>query len=416
MHTSSVKFGIIAGLAACLFFLVSSNCALASTETVLYTFKGTPDGSAPSSELVRDKEGNFYGATSAGGVSRLGTVFEVSRSSSGVWTETVLHSFGDGNDDGVVPSGGLTIDANGNLYGTTMSGGSAGFGTLYELSRSSGNAWTEKILFNFSGGSDGGDPGTGSLVFDPKGNVYGTTQNGGTYGYGVAFELSPSSSGDWTEKVIHDFAETATDGGYPVSVVFDAAGNLYGPAAQGGSFGRGVVFELSPSAGGEWTETILHNFADDSTDGGLPTAGVVFHGGALYGTTEYGGSNSLGTAYQLSSTKAGWKETILHSFANNGIDGFAPESTVAFDKAGNLYATTYGGGTKGFGTVFELTRSGNKWVENIVYEFTGESDGGYLYYGVIVDAKSNLYGVTYGGGNGSAGSGAGNGVVFEITP
>jgi uncharacterized repeat protein (TIGR03803 family) len=394
--------------------LLLSTPALAS-ETVLYTFTGTPDGSAPYSALVKDKSGNLYGVTAAGGANRQGTVYEISPASGGGWTETILHSFASNGSDGYSPGSGLTLDAAGNLYGTTIFGGTNVFGTVYKLSPSTNGTWTETILFNFTGGNDGGSPQYGSLIFDGKGNIYGTTQNGGAAGYGVAFELSPSSNGSWTETILHAFAENATDGGYPNAVLFDKEGNLYGTASQGGSLGRGVIFELSPS-NGSWTETILHNFADDPTDGGNPAAGVVLHSGELYGTTEHGGQFALGTIYRLRRTKTGWKEQILHDFTNNGTDGFPPKGTVVFDKSGNLYGTTYGGGTMSYGTVFELTPSKGKWTETVLYSFTGQSDGGYLYFGLLMDTSGNLYGATSGGGNGSAGNGSGNGVVFEVTP
>ncbi len=384
--------------------------AMASTETVLYTFTGMPDGSAPYSGLVRDTRGNFYGVTAAGGTDRQGTVYEISPTPAGGWIETVLHAFAANGTDGYSPGSGLTLDAAGNLYGTTIFGGTHVYGTVFELSPTQSGSWTETILYNFTGGNDGGLPQYGSLVFDAKGNLYGTTQNAGTLGYGVAFELSPSPNGGWTETVLHDFAENATDGGYPMAVVFDKNGNLYGTAAQGGGLGRGVIFELSPSLGGTWTETILHNFADNSTDGGIPMAGVVFHGTQLYGTTEHGGAYGWGTVYRLSKTITGWKEKVLHSFATDGIDGFPPKGTVVIDKTGHIYGTTYGGGAKGSGTVFELTVSKGVWTETVLYSFTGQSDGGYPYFGLILDATGHLYGATNGGGSG------GNGVVFELTP
>jgi len=139
-------------------------------------------------------------------------------------------------------------------------------------------------------------------------------------------------------------------------------------------------------------------------------AGVVFHGTQLYGTTEHGGVYGWGTLYRLSKTQTGWKEKVLHSFATNGVDGFPPKGTVVFDKTGHIYGTTYGGGAKGSGTVFELTHSNGVWTETTLYTFTGQSDGGYPYFGLILDATGNLYGATSGGGSG------GNGVVFELTP
>jgi uncharacterized repeat protein (TIGR03803 family) len=375
---------------------------------VLYTFTGFPDGSAPYSGLVKDLKGNLYGVTAAGGDNRQGTVYEISPTPQGGWTETVLHNFVANGIDGYSPGGGLTLDAAGNLYGTTIFGGAHVYGTIYELSPTQSGPWTETILYNFTGGNDGGLPQYGSLVFDAKGNLYGTTQNAGTLGGGVAFELSPSPNG-WTETVLHDFAGGATDGGYPMAVVFDKTGNLYGTAAQGGRFGRGVIFELSPSTGGGWTKKILHHFGN-GTDGGTPMAGVVFHGTQLYGTTEHGGLYGWGTLYLFTKTTTGWKEKVLHGFATIGGDGFPPKGTVVFDKAGHIYGTTYGGGAKGSGTVFELALSNGVWTETVLHSFTGQSDGGYPYFGAILDAAGNLYGATNGGGYG------GNGVVFKLTP
>jgi uncharacterized repeat protein (TIGR03803 family) len=410
MYASLKKLWIVVGWIGPMFVCLAFNTsASASTETVLYRFTGTPDGSAPYSPLVRDKKGNLYGVTAAGGTNRQGAVYEISPTPEGGWTEAILHNFADDDVDGYSPGSGLTLDAAGNLYGTTIFGGTYVYGTVFELSPTKSGVWTETILYNFTGGDDGGAPQYGSLIFDKAGNLYGTTQNFGTYGGGVAFELSPSPGGGWTETVLHNFAGDATDGAYPMAVVFDKQGNLYGTAAQAGSLGRGVIFELSPSEGG-WTEAILHSFADDGTDGGIPMAGVIFHGTQLYGTTEHGGAYSLGTVYRLSKTKNGWKETILHSFTNNGMDGFPPKGTVVFGKGGGIYGATYGGGTKGFGTVFELTHSKSVWTETVLYSFTGQTDGGYPYFGLILDKAGNLYGATNGGGNG------GNGVVFELTP
>ncbi len=411
MRASLVKFLTVASWVGFVVLGLAFNTpASASTETVLYTFTDTPDGSAPYSPLVSDKKGNLYGVTAAGGTNRQGTVYELSPNPDGGWTETVLHDFAANGVDGYSPGGGLTLDKAGNLYGTTIFGGAYVYGTIFELSPSKSGTWTETILYNFTGGNDGGLPQYGSLIFDAEGNLYGTTQNAGVNGYGVAFELSPVPEGEWTETVLHSFSEDATDGGYPMAVVFDKKGNLYGAAAQGGSLGRGVVFELSPSPGGVWTETILHNFADDGTDGGIPMAGVVVRGNQLYGTTEGGGVYAWGTVYQLSPTKTGWKEKVLHSFATNGIDGFPPKGTVVFGKAGEMYGTTYSGGTDGSGTVFELTHSKGVWTETVLYSFTGKSDGGYPYFGLILDKTGNLYGATNGGGS------SGNGVVFELTP
>lgn len=388
---------------------LATTASAVSKERVLYTFTGGTDGGNPSSGLISDEAGNLYGMTGGGGANRLGTVFELQRSN-GNWTEIVLHSFS-GGADGFSPLGGLIMDKAGNLYGTTPAGGLYVFGTVFELSPSS-NGWTESILYNFTGGPDGGSPGNGSMVFDGIGNLYGTTQGGGAYGYGVVFELSLSSGG-WTESVLHSFSETTSDGGYPTSVVLDSKGDLYGTTTEGGTYTRGTVFRLSPS-GESWKETILHNFAEDNEDGGHSVSGITITGGNLFGATEYGGPYALGTIYELTREKHQWKETRLDNFTNNGVDGFAPECVVTFDKAGNLYGTTYGGGKDGYGTVFELTHSRTGWKQALLHSFNGASGGGYLTFGVIRDGKGNLYGTTQCGG--SDRDCGGYGVVFEILP
>jgi uncharacterized repeat protein (TIGR03803 family) len=306
--------------------------------------------------------------------------------------------------------GGLIMDKAGNLYGTTMFGGSQIYGTVFELSPTS-NGWTESVLYNFTGGTDGGVPGVGSLAFDGEGRLYGTTLGGGAYGYGVVFELSPSSGG-WTETVLHSFAETTSDGGSPTSVVLDSKGDLYGATAQGGTYGRGTVFRLSRSIKGSWKETVLHDFAEDNQDGGHPVSGVTVRGGDLFGATENGGPNAWGTIYELTRVGNHWKEILLDRFSANGVDGFAPECVVIFDSAGNLYGTTYSGGKYGYGTVFELIRSTTGWKQKLLHSFNGTTDGGFLPFGVIKDGKGNLYGTTQCGG--SARDCSGYGVVFEI--
>src|SRR5260370_696812 len=216
MQVSSEKLlAVLSWVGIILLCLAFNARAMASTETVLYTFTGMPDGSAPYSGLVRDTRGNFYGVTAAGGTDRQGTVYEISPTPAGGWIETVLHAFAANGTDGYSPGSGLTLDAAGNLYGTTIFGGTHVYGTVFELSPTQSGSWTETILYNFTGGNDGGLPQYGSLVFDAKGNLYGTTQNAGTLGYGVAFELSPSPNGGWTETVLHDFAENATYGSSP---------------------------------------------------------------------------------------------------------------------------------------------------------------------------------------------------------
>jgi len=387
--------------------LLATTACAAPTEKVLYTFTGGADGGSPSSGLISDTTGNLYGMTGGGGAHELGTVFELQQSN-GQWTEVVLHSFADDGVDGYSPLGGLVADKSGNLYGTTMFGGAQIFGIVFELSPSS-NGWTETVLYNFSGGADGGIPTNGGLVFDQEGNLYGATENFGAYGYGVVFKLSPSSGGGWTENVLHSFAETESDGGGPTSVVVDRKGNLYGTTTQGGAYRFGTAFQLTPSSQGAWTETILHDFGN-GLDGAHPVSGVIVAAGRLFGTTEYGGHYGLGAVYALTHAGNQVKETLLDNFTSINGDGFAPQSVVTFDEVGNLYSTTYGGGADEYGTVFELVRSEKK--QRLLYSFTGGSDGGYLTNGVILDGQGNLYGTTQCGGSGQ--DCGGYGVVFEI--
>ncbi|MFZ0319190.1 MAG: choice-of-anchor tandem repeat GloVer-containing protein [Candidatus Sulfotelmatobacter sp.] len=228
-------------------------------------------------------------------------------------------------------------------------------------------AQTEDLLFSFTGSGEHGSAPVGGLIFDAAGNLYGTTILGGegvcgSEGCGTAFELMPNAGGGWTQKVLHSFHDNGKDGLYPVtSLIFDATGNLYGTTENGGSHAAGTVFELTPGTGGNWTEKILHNFGAGS-DGTAPEAALIFDAaGNLYGTTSGGGAHVSGTVFELSPTTTGWTEKILHSFAGYPKDGDIPAAGLIFDAAGNLYGTTFNGGKHSncpygdCGTVFELT-------------------------------------------------------------
>ena len=216
----------------------------------------------------------------------------------------------------------------------------------------------EKVLHNFNNnGTDGVSPQAG-LIVDGAGNLYGTTSGGGTYNIGTVFELSPTADGGWMEKVLHNFNYNGTDGYFPsASLIFDKAGNLYSTTSYGGTYGYGTVFELSPKKGGDWTEKVLYSFDKNGTDGYGPGGGLIFDkAGNLYGTTFGGGTYDLGTAFELSLTgNGGWTEWVLHSFNDNGTDGYSLMAGLIFDKAGNLYGTTDRGGAYNEGTVFKLT-------------------------------------------------------------
>lgn len=329
---------------------------------VVFSFNSGVGGYDPVAELVADSAGNLFGTTHVGGINKGGVAFRLTPQSNG-WKETVLHSFG-GSGDGTFLFGGLTLGAKGNLYGVTDAGGSYGGGIAFELSPASGGGWNETILYNFGANSSDGSYSTGNLIRDKSGNLYGTNSMGGANGFGTAFELSPS--GDrWEETILYSFQ--FSDGGYGPTggLVFDSLGNLYGVTID-------EVFELSPASDGTWTETVIHTF-NSPTDGYNPNGNLIFDkSGNLYGTTFAGGNattcgqNGCGTVFELSPSGGNWQETILHNFDNNGVDGVEPEAGVVIDPAGTLYGTTLAGGSSttcgiaghNCGTVFALRNTG----------------------------------------------------------
>jgi len=396
----------------------------ATREKVLHAFSGgTRDGCLPNAGLIFDAVGNLYGTTISCSTHGSGIVFELASGSK--WTETVLHSFGAGND-ARDPWAGLVFDAGGNLYGTTHDGGLSG--AVFQLTPSS-SGWKETVLhrFNYLHG-DGSDPFAG-LVLDQAGNLYGTTSYGGKYLAGTVFGLKKSSSGHWKESILHNFGQVNDGGNLQSGLIWGADGSLYGTTTFGGSHakecspGCGTVFKLTPTSGG-WKEHILYSFnwVPGGRDGYGPYAGVAFDAaGNLYGTTAAGGTSTAcvdgcGTVFKLTSTQGGgWKESILHEF-DQGPGGNAPFAGVVVDKAGNLYGTTVGGGIGpcqrgGCGVVFKLAPSQGKWTYSVLYRFTGGADGAEPFAPLIFDSQyKHLYGTTtYGGA-------AGQGVVFEITP
>jgi uncharacterized repeat protein (TIGR03803 family) len=398
----------------CILLCLTTIFSLAQTETVLYTFTGGSDGGNPYAGPILDSDGNLYGTTLYGGTNGYGAVFELSPAHNGQWTEKVLHSFNLNGHDGIRPYSSLVMDSAGNLYGTTYLGGTYGLGTVFELKLGSGG-WTKKVLHSFnSNGTDGFNP-YGNLVLDAQGNLYGTTYVGGTGSVGTVFELLPNPDGSWQETVILSF--DYTDGGEPYGgVVFDSAGHLYGTTQYGGAFTHGTVFELERQHNGTWKETVLHSFDPDNGDGFNPMAGLVISkSDHLYGTTLYGGDSDWGTVFELQRVKGQWQETVIHSFSENN-DGISPYGPLALDSKGRLYGTTFGsivGGVGGAGIVFQLTLTkSNVWEEAILHQFGVESgDGGNPYSGVVLDSAGNIYGTTYMGG-----SPPGTGTVFEVTP
>lgn len=397
--TAALSIGVV------VLFATGKN-AFAQQEKLLFSFN-LSDGGGPAAGLIFDAARNLYGTTYNGGsrTCACGTVFELMPVAGGQWKERVLYSFSHG-DDGFGPAASLTMDAAGNLYGTAAGGGAHSVGLVFELMPGTGGNWTEKVLHNFNGD---GAPLSG-LILDGRGNLYGT---GGAGGVGLVFELMPGTGGSWAEKVLYNF--NVTDGLRPAGgLLFGASGNLYGTTEYGGANGYGTVYELKRGTGGNWTETVLYSFANNGTDGAYPTASLIADAaGNLYGTTSNGTTAFGGTVFELTRGSGGsWTESVLHSFANNGSDGYAPLGAVIFDRFGNLYGTTEFGGAHSGGTVFELVPNGDgTWTETILHDFDKNgSDGFSPFAGMILDARGNLYGTT------SDGGADGGGTIFEARP
>jgi uncharacterized repeat protein (TIGR03803 family) len=372
--------------------VVTTRPAMSQTEHILYSFVGTPDGANPWATLTRGPKGNFYGTTNTGGVYGAGTVFEITAAGE----EKILYSF-TGGADGGDPQTGLILDAEGNLYGTTPS-------NVFEVMPNG----TEKVLHTFQGASDGADC-EASLVRDTQGNLYGITMYGGAFGAGTVFEVTASG----TEKILYSFTGGA-DGGYPWGGLVRAGGALYGTTTSGGT-GYGTVFKLAANG----KETVLHTFAGGA-DGWGPEGNLLRDSsGNFYGTTFNGGTGvsacllGCGTVYEVSSTGV---KTVLYNFMG-GTDAAHPTSGLIRDASGNLYgATPYGGGTgcggEGCGTVFAISSAGE---ETMLYSLPGGSDGANAVGGVIRDSKGDLYGTTFYGGSANC-PGGGCGIVFKLTP
>jgi uncharacterized repeat protein (TIGR03803 family) len=390
--------------------------AQAQTQTfgVIHNFTAGLDGSSPYAGLTIDGAGNLYGTTFYGGAGPCndgfgigcGTVFQLTHGRLG-WKFNPLYEF-TGNNDGAYPAGRVIFGADGTLYGTTTGG--VGFGTVFNL-RPSGPPctalcpWTEFVLYRFVGGADGAFPFFGDLVFDQAGNLYGTTIEGGSNGQGVVYELSPSAGG-WTQTVLYNL--NAGSGYFPYGgVTFDKAGNLYGTASMGGAYNYGTVYQLTPS-GAEWIEHTVYSFQNNG-DGSIPIGGLIAdQSGNLYGTTA---AVPGATVFELTPSNGKWIFTVLYSFSSNPNQGpdDGPNDGLLMDAAGNLYGTAYGEGAYSRGSVFKLTPSGGGWIFTDLHDFSG-GDGAYPIGGVVQDANGNLYGTA------SHGGADGLGVVWEITP
>ncbi len=385
--------------------------ASAQTEQKLYDFcsrTGCTDGQYPNVKLVRDPKGNLIGTTTSGGAHNQGTVFRISPTG----VEKVLYSFCAQQScaDGASPFDGVIMDKNGNFYGTTYSGGAHGLGTVFKISA----AGVETVLYSFCGVvgcPDGANPYAG-LVMDTAGNLYGTTLGGGSLNNGTVFELTPTGS----EIVLHAFLNTPDFATPYGGLVRDTLGNLYGTTWFGGANGAGGVYEVTPSQ----TETRIYDkwcALPCTQDGSSSGATLILSKGNLFGTSVLGGAFGHGLVFEVNvRTK---KETILYSFADAPADGTAPFAGLLIDTAGNLYGTTTGGGgtacggglQDGCGAVFKLAPSGTGWTESILHSFANDATDGVNPFGaLIIDSQSNLYGTTRLGGLNNSGT------VFKITP
>jgi uncharacterized repeat protein (TIGR03803 family) len=377
--------------------------AEAQTETNLYSFGSvTNDGSLPEAGLVQGSDSNFYGTTSGGGAVGNGTVFRISPSG----THTNLHIFAGYPTDGAIPAAGLVQGSDGNFYGTTQDGGTSvncesGCGTVFRISP--GGSYTN--LYSFQSSPNDGEHPYGGLVQGSDGNFYGTTGDGGTYGVGTVFRISPSGN----ETNLHSFVGRPNDGQGPAAgLVQGSDGNFYGTTEGGGTYGPGTVFRISPN--GSYTN--LYSFGSHPNDGAYSAAGLVQGSdGNFYGTTTDGGTNNCqcGTVFRISPSGT---ETNLYSFAGSPTDGNDPQSGLVQGSDGNFYGTTSGGGTstncfEGCGTVFRISPSG---TYTTLYSFgNSPTDGEEPDAGLVQGSDGNFYGTTYQGGTNN------DGTVFKFS-
>jgi uncharacterized repeat protein (TIGR03803 family) len=394
--------------AAAVAFALCAPRAQGQTEKIIYSFTGGTDGTAPLGGLAIDASGNLYGVTETGGPNGAGTVFELSPGSGGTWTKTVLYSFAFNSGNVWLPASNLVLDAKGNLYGIGPEGGANGAGGIFELSPGSNGTWTEKVIYSFTGGTDVVSF-LSYLAIDRAGNLYGYREefssSSGTTSYGGVFEIQANANGTWTENVLHTFSG-GNDGSAPYGgqLTLDSAGNVYGEAYNGVR-DFGLVFELVRSSKGSWSEKTLHTFTG-AADGSAvaPGALVIDASGNILGT-------SVWNAFELVPDSNGtWTEKILHTFGG-GSDGTYPESGLTPSGSGTLYGATFEGGMH-HGTVFQLTPGSNgTWTENVLHRFTTTGgDGIYPSSPLVVDGHGNLFGLTTNGGMSNSGA------VFEVTP
>lgn len=403
-----------------LIFLTSA-VATAQTVTTLHDFGPRLDGENPQAGVVFDQAGNLYGAAALGALDGNGIVYSLTPPDDGSvpWTESVLHKF-TGPPDGETPASSLVMLSSGMLFGTTLEGGANNVGSVFEMAppNNPGGPWKERVLYSFgSVAGDGTFPNAGLLPAHP--GFYGVTPSGGAHGRGIVFLVTPpgGGGGGWSETILYSFA-AGGDAAFPSGqLVADAAGNLYGPALQGGTNDLGAIYQLSPPAneGDPWTETVIFSF--NGSDGTLPFGPLQFdQNGKLHGTTTSGGSLAGGTVFQLTPPAQGgaaWSESVLYNFSG-GIDGGSPFAGVIIDNKGRLWGTASTGGNGRplpGGVIFRLdppANDGDPWTETILHAFGGPD--GFRSLSRLVHRGHAFYGTT------SAGGLNGVGTVFVLTP
>lgn len=406
---------LVALLAA--FVVPPTHAAGGPSETILYSFTGQGDGAYPYGALIFDQAGDLYGTTQKGGTHNAGTVFKLTPSNGG-WTETVIYNFGSHADDGGYPQSDLVFDPSGNLYGTTVSGGRYDDGTVFQLSPSSNGTWTETVLYSFACCSGDAFGPVAGVYLDASGNVFGTTEWGGTGpcqgenpGCGAFYELTKSSSG-WKEAILYNFQGTP-DSALPYGdLTRDSAGNFYGTTLWGGSFEyAGSVYKLSQAADGTWSNTVIFTQnADESGPSGEIGAPALDSQGNLFISSE-------GDAFELSPSSSGYIYADLYHYSG-GIQPANPYSGLVWANPNVLYGTTsWGGGgglnqcsSSGCGTIYKLKRTNGVWQGSVAWRFRDSANGWYPTGNVILDKSGHLYGTTVNGGA------YGYGVVYEITP
>jgi uncharacterized repeat protein (TIGR03803 family) len=394
--------------------VMSIPVAQAQTFSVIYTFTGAADGANPVAGVTLGGSGTLYGTTEEGGTAGDGVAFALKQRGTG-WTLNPLHEFS--GSDGARPQGPLAVGPNGALYGTTTAGGE-GYGTVFQLQppatacKTSICYWDESVLHSFTGSSnDGGHPFFGKLVFDQSGNIYGTTAFGGFYGVGTAYELVADSG--WTLSILHSFSNVGGSDGYtPVGGLFISGNGEFlagttedGGPASGCSDGCGTVFGINLN-NGEWYESLVYPFSP-ATGYHPNSTPIMDSSGNLYGTTFEGGTGQ-GTVFELTPVFEGWQFSVLYAFPT-----CHPYAGVTMDSSGDLYGSCSSGGADGLGMVFKLTNSGGSWTLTDLHDFTGGSDGGNPSGAVVFDS-GNLYGTANLGGNLSNCDG-GCGTVWTVT-